>query len=136
MKRNKLVLLALGLGLVASPASAAGIDGTTPLICASIEAFDCAAGGDCLKGTAESVDVPQFIRLDFQEKVARATRPDGEERTSKIESTTEDEGALILQGVQGGLGWSMAIAKEGGKMALTAAGEQVGFVIFGACTPL
>jgi hypothetical protein len=128
--------LAAGLGLLASPVSAAGIDGTAPLICASIKAFDCAANGDCLQGTAESVNVPQFIRLDFTEKVARATRPDGEERTSQIDSVTQNDGVLILQGAQGGLGWSMAIARDGGKMALTAAGEQVGFVIFGACTPL
>lgn len=136
MRRYQLVILAACLGLLAGPVSAAGFDGSKPLLCASIETFDCASGGDCLKGTAESMNVPQFIRLDFKAKVARATRPDGEERTSKIGSMTQNDGALILQGVQGGLGWSMAIAQDGGKMALTAAGEQVGFVIFGACTPL
>ncbi len=47
-----------------------------------------------------------------------------------------EEGKLILQGVQLGLGWSMVITQESGTMALTAAGEQVVFVIFGACTPL
>jgi hypothetical protein len=30
----------------------------------------------------------------------------------------------------------MAIAEETGKAVLTASGDQVGFVVFGACTPL
>ncbi|MDH3597232.1 MAG: hypothetical protein OEM93_20535 [Rhodospirillales bacterium] len=136
MRRYQLVFFVASLGLLAGPVSAAGFDGSKPLICASIEAFDCASGGDCLKGTAESMNVPQFIRLDFKGKVAKATRPDGEERISKFGNMTQNDGALILQGVQGGLGWSMTIAQDGGKMALTAAGEEVGFVIFGACTLL
>ena len=84
----------------------------------------------------DSVDAPQFIRLDFEQKLDRATRLGGEERTAKIESMTREEGKLILQGVQLGLGWSMVITQESGAMVLIAAGEQVAFVIFGACTPL
>ena len=136
MKRYQLAVLAAGLGLAVGATSAAAFDGSKPLICASIEAFDCASGGECLKGSAASMNVPQFIRLDFKDKVAKATRPDGQERISKFGSMTQDDGALILQGVQGGLGWTMAIAQDGGSMALTAAGAEVGFVIFGACTPL
>ena len=121
---------------VSSAANAGGLDGSQPLICASMEAYDCGQGEDCLKGTAESIDAPQFIRLDFEQKMARATRANGEERTTKIESLTQEEGKLILQGVQRGLGWSMTIAQENGAMTLTAAGDRMAFVIFGACTPL
>ena len=121
---------------VSSAANAGGLDGSQPLICASMEAYDCGPGSDCVRGTADSVDAPQFIRLDFEQMVARATRPGGEERTAKIESMTREDGKLILQGVQLGLGWSMVITQESGAMALTAAGDQVVFVIFGACTPL
>ncbi len=117
-------------------ARAASFDGSEPLLCASVEAYDCGAGGECFKGTAESINAPQFIRLDFEQKLARATRLGGEERTAKIESMTREEGKLILQGVQLGLGWSMVITQESGTMALTAAGNQAVFVIFGACTPL
>jgi len=41
---------------------------------------------------------------------------------------------LILQGVQEGLGWSLSIAKKNGAMALTVSGDDLAFVIFGACT--
>ncbi len=129
----------LGFVAVLSAASTAangGLDGSQPLICASMEAYDCGPGEDCLRGTAEGIDAPQFIRLDFERKLARATRANGKERTAKIESLIQEEGKLILQGVQRGLGWSMTIAQENGAMVLTAAGYRVAFVIFGACTPL
>jgi hypothetical protein len=129
-------MLAICLGIWSLTATAAEFDGSKPLICATIETFECVPGGECLEGTPESIDAPQFIRLDFAEKVARATRPDGEERTSGIEILKQDEGELILQGVQGGLGWSMAITPDSGKMALSASGDGVVFALFGACAAL
>jgi hypothetical protein len=132
----KILGVVVTLFAASSAANADGFDGSQPLICASMEAYDCAPGEDCIKGTAESIDAPQFMRLDFEHKVARATRANGEERTAKIESMTQEEGKLILQGVQLGLGWSMTIAQENGAMTLTAAGDRMAFVVFGACTPL
>ncbi len=136
MNTLKVLCLSLVLSVAFLEAKAASFDGSEPLLCASVEAYDCSAGWECLKGSAESINAPQFIRLDFEQKVARSTRLGGEERTVKIESMTREEGKLILQGVQLGLGWSMVITQESGTMALTAAGDQVVFVIFGACTPL
>ncbi len=136
MNTLKILCLSLVVSVAFFEARAASFDGSEPLLCASVEAYDCGAGGECFKGTAESINAPQFIRLDFEQKLARATRLGGEERTAKIESMTREEGKLILQGVQLGLGWSMVITQESGTMALTAAGNQAVFVIFGACTPM
>ena len=136
MNTLKVLCLSLVVSVAFFEARAASFDGSEPLLCASVEAYDCSAGWECLKGTAESINAPQFIRLDFEQKLTRATRLGGEERTAKIESITREGGKLILQGVQMGLGWSMTIAQESGAMALAATGEQVVFVIFGACTPL
>ncbi len=136
MNTLKVLCLSLVVSVVFFEARAASFDGSEPLLCASVEAYDCGAGGECFKGTAESINAPQFILLDFEQKLARATRLGGEERTAKIESMTREEGKLILQGVQLGLGWSMVITQESGTMALTAAGNQAVFVIFGACTTL
>ena len=41
-----------------------------------------------------------------------------------------------VEGVRDGLAWSLAIDQTTGKMVLTASGDAVGFVIFGACTTL
>ncbi len=136
MNVSKVLGFVAVLSAAFTAANAEGLDGSQPLICASMEAYDCGPGQDCLRGTAESIDAPQFMRLDFERKLAHATRANGEERTAKIESLTLETGRLILQGIQGGLGWSMTIAQEDGAMVLTAAGERTAFVIFGACTPL
>ncbi len=136
MNVSKILGFVAVLAAATSAANAKGFDGSQPLICASMEAYDCGPDSDCIRGTAASIDAPQFIRLDFEQNLARSTRASGEERTAKIKSMTQEEGELILQGVQLGLGWSMVITQESGAMALTAAGEQVVFVIFGACTPL
>ena len=52
------------------------------------------------------------------------------------------DGKLILQGaedgvegVRDGVGWTIAISEETGKLILTASGEGVAFVAYGACTP-
>lgn len=136
MNKFRIMFTAAGLAISALPAAAEDFDGTKALICASIESYECVPGGECLKGTAESINAPQFIRLDFKDKVARAARPDGEERTSSIESLIQSEGELILLGTQGDLGWSMSITTASGKMALSATGDRVAFVVFGACTAL
>jgi hypothetical protein len=33
------------------------------------------------------------------------------------------------------LGWTIAIAEDTGKVVMTASGDQVAFVVFGACLP-
>ena len=39
-------------------------------------------------------------------------------------------------GVRDGLGWTISISGESGQVVLTASGDQVAFVVFGAALPL
>jgi hypothetical protein len=134
------ILGKLSLGLVLSAvslgAAAQDFDGSDPLICATVETYDCQPGGECIKGLAADVNAPQFIRLDFATGVAMTVDADGEERLAHFRTPDNESGRLILQGVQNGLGWSMSIVKETGGMSLTVSGEELAMVIFGACTPL
>lgn len=135
---NMLGTFTIGLvvSIVSLGAAAGSLDGSEPLMCASVETHDCQPGDTCIKGLAEDIDAPQFIRLDFERGVARTTRANGEERTAKIQKSTLETGRLILQGVQQGLGWTLTISQLDGTMTLTAVGDGVAFVVFGACTPL
>ncbi len=93
--------------------------------------------------TIESVDLPRFLKIDINKKTIGPvsesdTRPD-----SAIERMERVDGKLIIQGaedgyesVRDGLGWTIAIAESTGKVVMTASGEQVAFVVFGACLPL
>jgi hypothetical protein len=83
----------------------------------------------------------QFLRVDFQNMVIKGvTDEDG--RQTKIENMEQIDGKLILQGaedgvegVRDGVGWTAAIMEDTGKTILTASGDDVAFVVFGACTP-
>jgi hypothetical protein len=111
------------------------------LLCAVIDIVECGSGGKCQQVTAEDVGIPQFIKIDFNEKKITATQSSGSKRSTTIKNSEHVDGKLILlgaedgiEGVRDGVGWSLAIAEESGKMVLTASGDEVGFVVFGACT--
>jgi hypothetical protein len=129
---------AIILGMIAfgEVALAGGIDGTAPVVCATSETFDCGPNRQCIADSPEAVNIPRLLRLDFTAKKAFTKRMNGEERVAQISVQTAQEGELLLQGVQNGFGWTMTISQESGDMALTIAGKQAGFVVFGTCTPL
>ena len=134
MKKATIGVLTVGLALTQYPALAQGIDGADPLICAAINTIQCEAGASCLEGDAQALNVPSFVRVSLADKTIRGTRPNGESLDTVIGSSTRDEGELLLQGVENGRGWSMAITEATGRMVLTASGDEVAFVVFGACT--
>ncbi len=136
MKKANIGVLALGLALTQHPALAQGVNGADPLICAVIETEICEAGAVCEEGDAQALNVPSFVRISLADGKINGTRPNGETLDTLIGSTTRDAGQLLLQGVENGRGWSMAITEATGRMVLSAAGEDVAFVVFGACTGL
>ena len=83
------------------------------------------------------------MKIDFTNKTIRPAAAGDDTPATTIERQEVVDGKLILQGAEDGyekmrdgLGWTMAISEESGQVVLTASGEQVGFVIFGACLPL
>jgi hypothetical protein len=124
----------LGMALY-PPLAAAAYDGSVPLLCAVIEVFDCQAGGDCQRGMAESVNLPQFVKVNFAEKTLSTPEQGERKSVTPITHVERVDGNIILQGVEGSRAWSMVIAKETGKISATVSDHQGGFVVFGACIP-
>ncbi len=114
--------------------AAAGFDGSSPLLCAGIEAFGCDIENGCKEGTVESMNIPQFIKIDFRNNKISTPEGSKEKRESEIKHFERDNGVMILQGIEDGRGWSITIAEATGKMTGTASENEGGFVIFGACT--
>jgi len=134
---NKIKLMGLAfLCIIVTPLSiaAADFDGSRPLLCATIETFECGSGIECQRGTSQSINLPQFLKIDFKDKKISGTRESGEVLTTKIENMEHGDGKLVLQGTQNNKGWSMLINEATGKMTITVSDDQVGFVVFGACT--
>jgi hypothetical protein len=136
------VYSALGLILAVSPVGAGDFDGTRPLLVAVNRVMECTPVGGCSEVTPASVQLPNFLRIDFAKKAILPARAADNFPPSKIERTEVVDGKLILQGAEDGydkmrdgLGWSMAISVESGQVVLTASGDQVAFVVFGAALP-
>jgi hypothetical protein len=134
------------LGLVTGPwllflffavpqvALADDFDGSRPLVCAMIEAFECGPDTGCESGTPESNGLSRFLRIDFDKKEVYTTKQ-AQAQASKIEKMERAGGVVLLSGTQNGRGWNLSLTEATGYLVLTVAGDQVAFVVFGACTP-
>ena len=128
---TELVLIALCLALPVCVAAAQ--DGA--LLCVPIEEVECGHTGDCQSNVYESMNIPQFIKVDLTDKRLSGTWRGNAEVTT-IKHVTHVDGRTILQGTERGRGWSMVIAAESGKMTLTVSDNDVAFLAFGVCRPL
>ena len=121
-------------------AQAADFDGSKPLLCAVISISECTPNDGCQKTTLEETRMPQFLKVDVPNKTIRPAPSIEGRKPTQIERMERVEGKLILQGaedgdekVHDGLGWTAAISEETGRFILSASGEEVAFVVFGAC---
>ncbi len=131
-------LVASCLAAFPSLAIAGDFDGSRALICASLDLYSCTSGDGCEKETPESLNAPQFLNIDFDQKVINNARPSGETKTTPIDAVRQLDDRIVLNGAEGPLNWTLAIAEPSGKMVLNAAktdpDESLGITIFGACT--
>jgi hypothetical protein len=113
------------------------------LLVSVIRVTECTPDGTCREVTPASIQLPQFLKIDFTNKTIRPAAGDDDKPATTIERQEVVDGKLILQGAEDGydkmcdgLGWTMAITEENGQVLLTASGDQVAFVVFGAALPL
>lgn len=144
MKKHVLIVCAfLGTVIAASVAGAGDFDGTRPLLISVIRVVECTPDAACREVTPASVDLPQFLKIDFANKTIGSAAADDETPATAIERQEVVDGKLMLQGAEDGyanlkdgLGWTLTISEETGQVVLTASGDQVAFVVFGASLPL
>jgi len=134
------VFVANSLG---AAAIAADFDGTKTLICSFAQITECDSGAVCYSVTNESVDAPDFVKLDFKKKQVVAISAGVENAPDDIDNVLDLANYIVVQGVQGGsertansLAWSATISHESGHITFAAAGERAAFVVFGACTTI
>lgn len=80
--------------------------------------------------------MPDFLVLDFEKKVVRATAESGDKQTSPIKTYEKTNTQLVLQGIENGHGWSIAVHRDDGRMSTVLSGEELSFILFGVCTTL
>jgi hypothetical protein len=143
---NKIKLLGLiGLSIFMSSFAvwAGDFDGSRPLLFSVSSAIECTPDNGCRAVTVDSVDLPRFLKIDLNKKTIGPASESDTRPASTIERMERVDGKRILQGaedghelVRDGLGWTISISEDTGKVVMTASGDQVAFAVFGACLPL
>lgn len=133
MSRVTIVVMSAILGSAALTATAAELDGSKTMLCAARVASVCEETGNCASTLPEAINLPIFWKVDPVAKSVESRRGVSDEpRTSKVSQVVKSGGKLILQGEDDGLGWTVTIAPDTGKMILSG-GRELGFTIFGNC---
>ena len=58
------LLWVVGICLASHLAAAAGVaDGSVPLVCVPLSVTECGADDECQRGTAASINLPQFLQV-------------------------------------------------------------------------
>ena len=125
----------IGLMIASASLFAADFDGSKPILCASLDVLECVDGRDCDVVAADDVDAPQFISIDLKHDKLQLDRS-GQSRHPELRNREKLNNRLVLQGVgaETGLGWTFSVDQDTGKFVLSASGDEVAFIIFGACT--
>lgn len=125
----------LAIMLIAAPAVAVPLDGSTPMQCAIQTVMVCNDPSMCVRGTAATVNFPPILKIDV---AGRRVSGAATGRTARITSVGRGDGQLLVQGEEmgiGGIAWNVVITEASGAMSGAVLSHGGGFLMFGACTP-
>lgn len=134
---RNVILFAVWIAVILPSTSIAGeFDGSEPLLCAAIFSTECGAESqECVSGAPWDINFPVFSEIDFKSMTVSTTRQHKSARISTITSVEHlPNERMSIQGHGGDFSWSMMISEETGSMSLALSGEDIGFLVFGACT--
>jgi len=102
-------------------------------ICSIVHYRTCYGDGECFDTPGDSADTPAFITVDRDAGVVHATEPRFSDRSSPILNSVEEDGRIMLTGVQGGRAWGITIVEETGLMSLAISDPDEAILVFGRC---
>jgi hypothetical protein len=136
-------LLVIGFVLLGSvnPVAAGGLEASKSLLCQSDDGREYHTGGRIKPFNPESVGLAKKFVIDFKQGIVRPTADSYVHRRSRIQKIAYVENMIILlgaedgiEGVDDGVGWAAAISRDTGRFTISAAGQGVGYIVFGVCT--
>ena len=80
--------------------------------------------------------MPALIVFDAKKKVIRGTHESGHKEVSPVKNMELSKDYLILQGIEEGHGWDVAVDSKTGEMRTSMVGEAVSLLMSGTCTAL
>lgn len=122
-------------------ACAGEFDGTVPMLCVAEKGIEYHGVADPKNFAPENVGLPDKFFVNLKDRKIVPTIDSLVRRTAKIEQSRRVEDKLVLQGtdegvegVEDGIGWSMAISIETGEFVISVSASSVGYIEFGRCT--
>jgi hypothetical protein len=135
--RRRLVIMLLLITVILPPVVLADdIKDAETILCTSVQATVCFFEGDCEIGVPWNWNIPQFIEIDFAEKMPRTTLASQENRQTPFKYIEREAEVIYLQGVEDGRAFSITIREDTGQLSAAVARDGVTVSVFGACTPL
>ena len=105
------------------------------LLCYGWSATRCNFEGVCEVTEAWQLNLPDFLRIDLEAKVAVTTESAPQQRETEIHTVVREGGTIILQGMQDGRAFSWLIQELSGEGTLTVSTPGEGLTVFTNCTP-
>ena len=136
MRRVAFACLAMMGAVLSVPALADDLTGAAKLLCSAGSASVCCEDGQCASGSADELDIPQFIEVDLAAKRLSTTKASGLNRTSPIDNLKRVDGLIIMQGVENMRAYSVSINEKTGELAAAIAAPGCSVTAFGMCTPM
>ncbi len=111
---------------------------SSPLICSLIKVVECDMDAGCIGDEPDNMGLPQFVKIDIENKKIMTVKDVPEKRESIIRTLESSNGKMFLQGLDKdkGRAWTIVISENTGEMSATISEEQFGFIVFGRCTSL
>lgn len=131
-----LVVMLLALTTFSGFATADKLNDSSKIVCSSVDVIACQHGANCVNGSSQSFELPNFMFIDFKGKSISAKNHAGKEFISPIKNFEVTESQLIIQGVENHRGWNAAIDRASGRLSVSSVGNEVSIMIFGACTKI
>jgi hypothetical protein len=132
--------LALGVALaataVSTPARADSLDQATRLLCSTSTVAVCASDGECETGPAWALNIPDFVVVDLEARSLSTTETSFEARTTPIDRVRREDGLILLEGLEQGRAFSIAITEDIGSLSGAIILEELVVTVFGACMPM
>jgi hypothetical protein len=136
MRHSAFVFLGLAAATLFVPARADDLTGVQRFLCSAGTVSACCDDGQCASGTAEELNMPQFVEVDLVAKRVSTTKASGLNRTSPIDGLTREDGQVLFHGIQNGRAYSFVIVENTGALSAAIAAPGCSVTAFGSCTPL
>lgn len=132
----RLCALAVVLALAVGGASADDLTGSSRFLCAAIQATACVETGECGIDPPWNLNIPDFIEVDLEAGRVSTTAASGDNRTTRIEHLTRQDGVIVFHGFERGRAFSWVISEGAGRATVAIADDGVSVAVFGTCTPM